>query len=683
MNKTVSEINYKFVKNLNPEWDAYSINLQMSKNMDEEDVNDLFVTLNQHEDKVMKICAEKKMVVDSLTLLTEKQNSLKISSSKHSKASPLSDIPELVIDRSDGEEDSDEDLRRFAENLGLLTSTFNKQFGKKKFYSKPKSDCYKADKYKVRTEKKAYEREEKREEKEKDDEQNNRCFNCGKPGHFAKDCRFKKVNDSKYYTRKAQLVKSKEKGKVLMAEEENWLEDTSEDEAANFTQVHYNFMAKLNDDANTTEEINFDAESEVRNSSEPDNDYSDEVQSLMSQIDFMKSEFDILKEKLKQERNLVIRFRNENTLNKCLAEDKEKEKIQIRAEKAKLEAKISELQKDLVNFKSEKAKFRIKFEACFEERTAAYAKIKQLEDLNYKRGQTEQTLKLLTNNPKDTRFYNPKMGLGLPENKVLKNSPVHLYDFDKLGIIETIPDIHETFVKAKSYVSESSEKGKEKIDNDLSDDNTNSQTSSFKSVGFKYDDLNTSCKNRKPEFTEFESLVPISSTSDESVPEVKEFSESECKYDNSDSECHSNNHVQNSEAKFDFSESIPSDLCKKSKIEDFVDVLESKSEKKSEFINSMSEKIFDEMMNASDTKPDSEKSESNSESDKLSVLQKELSYLQKIVEELDDEKYDIQFHLDKSLNENKELCKKIKQLEDSNFKRNQIKSSYVSDKKLF
>ncbi|KAI3672514.1 hypothetical protein L6452_38603 [Arctium lappa] len=33
ISKSASEINYKFIKNLNPEWKNFTINLQMSKNM--------------------------------------------------------------------------------------------------------------------------------------------------------------------------------------------------------------------------------------------------------------------------------------------------------------------------------------------------------------------------------------------------------------------------------------------------------------------------------------------------------------------------------------------------------------------------------------------------------------------------------------------------------------------------
>lgn len=88
-------------------------------------------------------------------------------------------------------------------------------------------------------------------------------------------------------------------------------------------------MAKLNEYANPTEEVNSDSESEVHSLSE-------EVQNLISQINFLKSEFDDLIDKFKQEKSLVLRYQDEKALYKCLAEDRENEKSLIRAEKAKL-----------------------------------------------------------------------------------------------------------------------------------------------------------------------------------------------------------------------------------------------------------------------------------------------------------------------------------------------------------
>ncbi|KAJ9553229.1 hypothetical protein OSB04_017274 [Centaurea solstitialis] len=500
MQKSTSEINFKFLKNLNPEWDHYSVNLQMNKNLAEEDLHDLYSILSQHEVKVKDIVTKQKSISDSLALLTEKKKSVLSSASSKKKSHSKALVTELSDSDSETPEDesseSDVDLKRVADKLALLSSSIHKRYGKKKFYSKPKFDNYKRDKYKP----KDYERrpERKSYEKEKTDEKGNVCFNCGKPGHFVKDCRAPKVRDFDYYSKKAQLAKRKSEGKVLMAEEECWYDDTSDDEdSAHFTQVHYNLMASVEETINLHKET--EASNEV-SQTPSDSDMSDEC-SLEEQFLILKTEFDDLKEKIKFERARVIEFNNECELYKSLADDRELEKAEIRKEKAKLESQISEMKSALVNLESEKAEYMIKYEVCFQDRSEAYAKIKQLEDLNIKRGQTQQTLKLLTNNLKDTRFYNPKMGLGLPENDVLKKAPKGLYQFDNLSF----PKINETFVKSGSSLSDSSDKGKEKVVDDSSDslsDSKPKRKNNFDfTCDFKYDELNQSYKTRKPEFS--------------------------------------------------------------------------------------------------------------------------------------------------------------------------------------
>ncbi|KAJ9552760.1 hypothetical protein OSB04_016805 [Centaurea solstitialis] len=175
MHKSTSKINFKFLKNLNSEWDHYSVNLQMNKNLAEEDLHDLYSILSQHEVKVKDIVTKQKSISDSLALLTEKKKSVLSSASSKKKSHSKALVTELSDSDSETLEDdsseSDVDLKRVADNLALLSSSIHKRYGKKKFYSKPKFDNYKRDKYKP----KDYERrpERKSYEKEKTDENNN------------------------------------------------------------------------------------------------------------------------------------------------------------------------------------------------------------------------------------------------------------------------------------------------------------------------------------------------------------------------------------------------------------------------------------------------------------------------------------------------------------------------------
>ncbi|KAI3678364.1 hypothetical protein L6452_37652 [Arctium lappa] len=336
--------------------------------------------------------------------------------------------------------------------------------------------------------------------------------------------KFKKIKNSDYYARKSLISKKAEEGKVLMDEEENWLFQSYDDEEqAHFTQVSY--MAKLDDDDEDSEAYYEDANSEV-------SDNSELIESFMAQIHSMKDEFALLKGKLSSAQQSVLSFRDENALLKVVVEEKEKEKDDLKTEKASLKEKIFGLETALVNLNAEKGEFQIKFEVCYKERNEAYTKIKQLEDINMKRGQTEQTLNLLTNKLQDERFYKLKPGLkpglGVPTNEILKKAPEHLYNFDKFGsAIRPIPDIRATFVEASTPTPLSEIKGQKEMGNNKSGD-TDSQNP-FKSVGFQYGDLNKSYATRKIEFTEIESL--FTTPSNKSVSTNTVLPETACKYD--------------------------------------------------------------------------------------------------------------------------------------------------------
>ncbi|KAJ9545054.1 hypothetical protein OSB04_024761 [Centaurea solstitialis] len=201
----------------------------MNKNLAEEDLHDLYSILSQHEVKVKDIVTKQKSITDSLALLTENYKSVFPSASSKKKSHSKT----LVTELSDSDSETVED-----------DSSESDRYGKKKLYSKPKFENYKRDKYKP----KEYEKRPERKTYEK-----------GNPDEKG-NCKAPKVRDFDYYSKKAQLAKRKSEGKVLMAEEECWYDDTSDDEdSAHFTQVHYNLMASVEETINLhkeTEETN-------------------------------------------------------------------------------------------------------------------------------------------------------------------------------------------------------------------------------------------------------------------------------------------------------------------------------------------------------------------------------------------------------------------------------------------
>nr|GEV14238.1 hypothetical protein [Tanacetum cinerariifolium] len=55
-----------------------------------------------------------------------------------------------------------------------------------------------------------------------------KCYNCKKEGHFAKDCKKVKVKDYEYYKTKMLLAKKDKDEQVLLAEDQAWMESSSE-----------------------------------------------------------------------------------------------------------------------------------------------------------------------------------------------------------------------------------------------------------------------------------------------------------------------------------------------------------------------------------------------------------------------------------------------------------------------
>nr|GFC90873.1 retrovirus-related Pol polyprotein from transposon TNT 1-94 [Tanacetum cinerariifolium] len=55
-----------------------------------------------------------------------------------------------------------------------------------------------------------------------------KCYNCKKEGHFAKDCKKAKVKDYEYYKTKMLLAKKDKDEQVLLAEDQTWMELSSD-----------------------------------------------------------------------------------------------------------------------------------------------------------------------------------------------------------------------------------------------------------------------------------------------------------------------------------------------------------------------------------------------------------------------------------------------------------------------
>ncbi|KAJ9566831.1 hypothetical protein OSB04_002797 [Centaurea solstitialis] len=131
------------------------------------------------------------------------------------------------------------------------------------------------------------------------------CYNCGNPGHYASDCKIK-LKDSAYFEKKAAMMKKKELGKVLMADEEDSVmePEDSDDEGPSAVQG-YCLMADFEEPC-------------ISGSPNDSTDEEGEVKScsfLSKHVELSKSETLRLESQLQMERTLVARFRIESDVD--------------------------------------------------------------------------------------------------------------------------------------------------------------------------------------------------------------------------------------------------------------------------------------------------------------------------------------------------------------------------------
>ncbi|KAJ9544909.1 hypothetical protein OSB04_024616 [Centaurea solstitialis] len=258
------------------------------------------------------------------------------------------------------------------------------------------------------------------------------CYKCGKLGHYARDCSVK-YKDAAYFERKAALMRKKEKGVALLVDEENWVcEEDSSDEEDHLVKG----LCLMAD---------FEGSETVGPSTYQDIDPS-EVSSIPDITDIvamLESKICELERCLQSERTLVTKFRIDSAIYKSFLEDLtivyNRETLESGIRESNLANKLGCLQKAHEELNSDHGDLNIKFQLLSEERTRLFSKIQELEDNNFKRGQSEQTLSILTQHAKKNPFYKAKPGLGLSENHVLDKAPSHLYNFEDMAASKPKP----------------------------------------------------------------------------------------------------------------------------------------------------------------------------------------------------------------------------------------------------
>ncbi|KAI3729740.1 hypothetical protein L6452_18405 [Arctium lappa] len=339
------ENNVKFLSILQPEWKKHTRRMKQMKDLNDIPLHEVYETLRQNEEEVEEKKAEKKKaekVPNPIALVAGEKKKEKKEKKKKKK----------VITSSKSESESDG--RRYEEDRYVE----KKPDDRKKYMNdytvveKPASDSVK-------------------------------CYNSGKIGHFAKDCRKPKVRNSQYYQNKLLLAKQQEAGIALMAEDEFWLDHSEDDE--------------------TTDE--------VLNLTEKD---------FVTKMEAMMVELNDLQLKLKKEKDRVAKRNNKIfELNKSVIGNKDL---------------IDSLRKSASDSKSQVDCFEKKISDFEVENKLLNKKVNSLEAKLYARGQTDQTLFL--NAPDEEADVKEKWGLGFKNlhylKKAIRKQPT-LYNFDFLA----------------------------------------------------------------------------------------------------------------------------------------------------------------------------------------------------------------------------------------------------------
>ncbi|GJT10715.1 retrovirus-related pol polyprotein from transposon TNT 1-94 [Tanacetum coccineum] len=280
------------------------------------------------------------------------------------------------------------------------------------------------------------------------------CYNCKEYGHVSRECQIpKRVKDVAYHKKKLLLCKQEEVGVQLNAEQADWKDDTDDESDDQELEAHYMYMAQIQevtpypvdnsgpifdaeplhkDDQDDTDEL--DQERDLRASLIEKLKYLKKFQAKLDRyhdvnyaskvaIDCAKAKGDLMSYKMESEKSFNEYTRKINDLNQTILDMKKE--LFAHQETIFIMSQEKEAQIKLYKTREDKELDKV---------IALENKVKVLDDIVYKTGQSVQIMNMLNRNYKKS-FAKPEF-----LKKAQRANP-HLYDIgcynDNLALMLT------------------------------------------------------------------------------------------------------------------------------------------------------------------------------------------------------------------------------------------------------
>ncbi|KAJ9567766.1 LOW QUALITY PROTEIN: hypothetical protein OSB04_003732 [Centaurea solstitialis] len=417
-----SEMDYivKFINNLSSDWKQFSRFVKQHKVLNELKVYEVYENLLLFEEEVNEIAAERKKKekseADSMALLAEKEKAKK--KVRKGKAKVL----EVFEDEEEEDEDEyDEDERdQMLQSLLSLTEAYKKKYynrsgsNNRRFSTRggrgfnrnymqssqgypPRVENQYVDRYATKKEEVVKDTPEKTEEKK--GQAGITCYKCGKTGHIAKGCTTK-MSKVELLRKKLELAEKQEQGLVLMADDEEWLDYSDNDDQAQMC-----FMGLMEEESESDEEIESEGETSTVRSVSLD-DHNRKMLEVTTLIHNKNKELELV----------ILKQTNEIT-------DLLQQKEQLSSQCAQLQQSVNEFETIRAEHKSQKLEIDFLTISLSVEKENVSKLNKMISDLDFKLhkiGQTEHTIFL--NKQVEFRDYYSKEGLGYTNPNYLKKT---------------------------------------------------------------------------------------------------------------------------------------------------------------------------------------------------------------------------------------------------------------------